>query len=119
MPNDIDKDKILSAISQAKLSEFVDELSNGIETIIGERGVTVSGGQKQRIALARAFYFERNFIILDEATSSLDKETESDVINQIKLLKRNKTVILISHNDATIEHCDKVYRLEDGLLTKK
>lgn len=118
-PNDIDKDKILSAISQAKLSEFVDELSNGIETIIGERGVTVSGGQKQRIALARAFYFERNFIILDEATSSLDKETESDVINQIKLLKRNKTVILISHNDATIEHCDKVYRLEDGLLTKK
>ncbi|EKD92138.1 MAG: ABC transporter ATP-binding protein, partial [uncultured bacterium] len=83
---------------------------------IGENGVLLSGGQRQRVAIARAFYHEREIIIMDEATSSLDNETEREVINSIKKLHGIKTLIVIAHRLSTIQYCDVVYKLEKGKI---
>ncbi len=81
---EIDDEKVQDAINQAYLSEFVNELPQKLETIIGENGIRISGGQRQRVALARAFYHQRSVLIMDEATSALDNETESVIVNEIK-----------------------------------
>jgi ABC-type multidrug transport system fused ATPase/permease subunit len=111
---DIDEAKIWHAISMAQLMDVIQQLPEGLNTHVGENGVRLSGGQRQRIALARAFYHERDIIILDEATSSLDNDTEREVINTIKRLKGNKTLIVIAHRLSTVEHCDVLFRLERG-----
>lgn len=113
---DIDNDRLKKALSQAQLTDFVDELSNGIETVLGERGVLLSGGQRQRIALARAFYHDRSVLVMDESTSALDDKTESEIVEEIKRLKGKKTMIVIAHRLSTIEHCDRIYRLENGKI---
>ena len=113
---DIDNDRLKKALSQAQLTDFVDELSNGIETVLGERGVLLSGGQRQRIALARAFYHDRSVLVMDESTSALDDKTESEIVEEIKRLKGKKTMIVIAHRLSTIEHCDRIYRLENGKM---
>lgn len=113
---DIDEIKIWNAINMAQLTEVVHQLPDGIDTIIGERGIRLSGGQRQRIALARAFYHERDIIVMDEATSSLDNETEKEIINTMKRLKGDKTLIVIAHRLTTVEHCDVLYKLEQGKI---
>lgn len=115
----IDDQKIAGALRQARLSALVDSLPNGINTIIGERGSRLSGGQRQRVALARAFYHGRSVLVMDEATSSLDHETEQEIVDEIKRLKGQKTLIVIAHRLSTIEHCDRVYRLESGRIVKQ
>ena len=75
--------------------------------MLGERGIRLSGGQRQRMALARAFYHEREVLVMDEATSALDNETELEIIEEIKLLKGQKTLIVIAHRLSTVQHCDK------------
>ena|SRR3990167_7269040 len=112
--SEIDDVKLNHAIEMAQLSEVVVNLPEGINTLIGENGVRLSGGQRQRVALARAFYYEREIIIMDEATSSLDNETEREVINSIKKLHGVKTLIVIAHRLSTIQHCDVIYKLEKG-----
>jgi len=113
----IDEQRLQNAIKMAQLSEVVEQLPLGVDTYIGENGICLSGGQRQRVALARAFYHERDIIIMDEATSALDNETEKEVINTIKRLKGNKTLIVIAHRLTTVEHCDVIYRLEKGRVT--
>jgi len=113
----IDEARIRNAVQMAQLTEVVLQLPKGLDTLIGENGVRLSGGQRQRVALARAFYHERDIIVMDEATSSLDNETESEVINTVKRLKGNKTLIVIAHRLTTVEHCDVLYRLEKGSIT--
>ena len=115
--HEIDEKRVLNSINMAQLSEVVNHLPNGLDTAIGEAGIRLSGGQRQRVALARAFYHERDVIIMDEATSSLDNETEKEVINTIKLLKGNKTLIVIAHRLSTVEHCDVLYRLDHGRVS--
>jgi ATP-binding cassette, subfamily B, bacterial PglK len=114
--NDIDMQKIMSALEKSQLAEMMENMPNGVETIIGENGVKLSGGQRQRIALARAFYHDKSVLIMDESTSSLDNETESEIINEIQLLKGSKTMIVIAHRISTILNCDKVYKMEKGSL---
>jgi len=114
---DIDEIQVWNAIKMAQLTEMIHQLPNGLDTLIGENGVRLSGGQRQRVALARAFYHERDIIIMDEATSSLDHETEKEVIHTIKRLKGNKTLIVIAHRLTTVEHCDVLFRLEAGRIT--
>src|SRR3990167_852262 len=111
---DIDEKKIDQVIAQSQLIDVVTGLPNGVDTLIGENGIRLSGGQRQRVALARALYFEREIIIMDEATSSLDHETENEVINSIKQLKGFKTLIIIAHRLTTIQHCDMIYKLDKG-----
>ncbi len=113
---DINYEKLNKAIDMAQLSEVVADLPDGADTLIGENGVRLSGGQRQRVALARAFYYEREIIIMDEATSSLDNETEHEVINSIKKLHGIKTLIVIAHRLSTIQYCDIIYKLEKGKI---
>lgn len=116
--NRIDDQKLERAIRAAQLEELITTLPRGEKTRIGERGVMLSGGQRQRIGIARALYHEREVLILDEATSALDNKTEQLVSESIKSLSGKKTVIIIAHRLSTVEHCDRVYLLDEGKLIK-
>ena len=117
--NEIDDAKVWKALEGAQLADFVRSLKNGLDTVIGERGVRISGGQRQRIGIARALYHNPDILFLDEATSALDTETERAVMASIHLLSREKTCIIIAHRLTTIENCDEVYRVEDGTVTRQ
>ncbi|HLB43565.1 MAG TPA: ABC transporter ATP-binding protein [Gammaproteobacteria bacterium] len=110
----IDEEKIKTVLHMARLDQVVLDLPDGVNTLIGENGIRLSGGQRQRVALARAFYHERDVIVMDEATSSLDNETEQEVINSIQTLRGIKTLIVIAHRMSTIRHCNVIYKLEAG-----
>lgn len=112
----IDEQRLTNALQMALLSELVEQLPDGVETMLGERGVRLSGGQRQRIALARAFYHERDVLVLDEATSALDNETEREIVEEIQRLKGKKTMIVIAHRLTTVQHCDRIYKLENGMI---
>jgi ABC-type multidrug transport system fused ATPase/permease subunit len=110
----IDDDAVKSAIRLAQLEEFVASLPEGMETLVGERGVRLSGGQRQRIGIARALYHNPDVLVLDEATSSLDTETEHGVMQAVQALQGDKTVIIVAHRLSTVEYCDRLYRLENA-----
>ena len=114
--DDIDEEKVNEVIIKANLSNFVATLSDGIETIVGERGARISGGQKQRIGIARALYREPSIIILDEATSALDQKNEKEVLEAIKSLKGKVTIIIISHDISTLKFCNKILKIEDKTI---
>lgn len=114
-----DEEKVLHALKEAQLEEFVNELPNGINTKIGERGVRLSGGQRQRIGIARALYNDPEILVFDEATSSLDNETEKAIMESVNSLHGKKTMIIIAHRLQTIENCDIVYRVKDGKIEKE
>lgn len=112
---DIDDKKVLKSLKQSSMLEFMNGLSKGIHTKIGERGVKLSGGQRQRIALSRAFYHGRNVLIMDESTSALDNETEKEVVEELKQLKKDKiTTVVIAHRLSTLQYCDRIYELSKG-----
>ena len=110
----IDETKLMSAIKKARLNDLVNQLPDGINTKLGDNGSRISGGQRQRVALARAFYHDREVLVMDESTSSLDKDTEMEIVNEIKMLQGSVTMIIISHNMSTIENCNKVYKIQNG-----
>jgi ABC-type multidrug transport system fused ATPase/permease subunit len=114
----IDAQKLEKAIQAAQLVELVAQLSDGVKTSVGERGVRLSGGQRQRIGIARALYHEREILVLDEATSALDTETENLVSEALKSLSSTKTMIIIAHRLTTVEHCDCIYLLDKGEIVK-
>ena len=116
---DIDERKIWKALEQAQLREFVEKLPDGINTIVGERGVKFSGGQRQRVAIARALYNSPEIIILDEATSALDNETEKMVMESIDALHGKKTMIIIAHRLTTVANCDFIYEISEGVAVRK
>jgi ABC-type multidrug transport system fused ATPase/permease subunit len=109
----VDETKVWRALEQAQLKEFVKSLPNGLETIVGDRGIRLSGGQRQRIGIARAMYVDPPILVLDEATSSLDNDTEQAVMEAVMGFKGNKTMVIIAHRLSTIQHCDVVYRVEN------
>ena len=115
LPNEqIDDAAVQRAIRAAQLEEFVASLPDGLETLVGERGIRLSGGQRQRIGIARALYHDPAVLVLDEATSSLDTATEHDVMQAVTALQGSKTVLIVAHRLSTVEHCDRLYRLEYG-----
>ena len=117
LPNEqIDESAVWRAIHAAQLGEFINELPQGLETLVGERGVRLSGGQRQRIGIARALYHDPSILVLDEATSSLDTATECEVMDAVRALKGDKTLIIIAHRLSTVEQCDRLYRLEQGKI---
>jgi ATP-binding cassette, subfamily B, bacterial PglK len=113
----IDEKKLQEAVRTAQLDEFVDRLSDGVDTFIGERGIRLSGGQRQRIGIARALYNNPEVLVMDEATSSLDNVTEKFVIQAIEQLKKERTVIIIAHRLTTVKNCDKLYVIKNGKIT--
>lgn len=114
----ISEEKISKSLQFSNLKIFSENLEKGINTVIGEKGSRISGGQKQRIGIARAIYNDPEIIIFDEATSSLDIETENKIIDEINLLKRNKTIIIVSHKDSLFKNCDYIYKLANKKIIK-
>ena len=114
----IDVNKIKESVNKAQLSSLIDSLEFGIETNIGERGIRLSGGQRQRIALARAFYFEKKILILDESTNSLDKKTELDIINEVIKISKDRTIIIVSHDNDLFKFCNTLYKIQKKQLIK-
>ena len=104
------------AVNSSQLNYFINDLPDGLDTIIGEHGVRLSGGQRQRIGIARALYMDPKILILDEATSALDVDTEAEIMNTISSLHRKKTVILVSHRLQTLVNCDIIYQIEAGSI---
>ena len=109
-------DEIIKACKFAAADEFIEKLPKGYETIIGENGIRLSGGQKQRISIARAILKESPIILLDEATSSLDAESEEVVQNAINNLTKNKTTLVIAHRLSTIHNAYKIFVMKDGSI---
>ena len=114
-PEDIDDQKIWAALRDAQMKDFVEKLENGLDTMVGDRGIRFSGGQRQRIAIARALYENPDIIVFDEATASLDTETETAVMESIKALQGHETLIIIAHRLTTIKDCDVIYEIKDGV----
>ena len=115
---EINDDAVWQALENAQLADFVRTLEEGLDTVVGERGVRISGGQRQRIGIARALYHDPEILFFDEATSSLDNETEAAVMESIKALSGNKTMIIVAHRLSTIEHCDQVFKVEENEITE-
>lgn len=113
---ELDKDLLEDAILKSNLNEFLSHKKDGLETIMGENGIKLSGGQKQRIAIARALYKNPELIIFDEATSSLDQKNEKEIMNNVSMLKQNKTVLIIAHKSSVLQDCDKIIFLSDGKI---
>ncbi len=114
-----DDNVIWDVLEMAQLKEFVKELPNGINTIVGERGIKFSGGQRQRVAIARALYSAPEILILDEATAALDNETEKEVMEAINVLRGKVTLIIVAHRLTTIAKCDKIYEVKDGVVLER
>ncbi len=108
-----DRDKVLSVLREVKLERWLEALPEGIDTILGERGLTLSGGERQRLGMARALYHDASLLLLDEATSALDSTTESDVLSTIDKARKARclTVISISHRNGTLAGCDRIIKL--------
>ncbi|MDP3667901.1 MAG: ABC transporter ATP-binding protein [Sediminibacterium sp.] len=117
IPDDqIDNTAVERAINAAQLVEFVESLSDGLETFVGERGVRLSGGQRQRIGIARALYHDPAVLVLDEATSALDSATERSVMEAVSALQGDKTILIVAHRLSTLENCDKIYKINNGKI---
>lgn len=112
------EEELKDAVQNSCLKEFIDELDEGLDTYIGERGVLLSGGQKQRIAIARAFIKDAPIVILDEATSALDNQSEAIVQKAIDNLMKDKTVFVIAHRLSTIQNADKIAVINEGELVE-
>ena len=116
---DIDEERLWMTLRDASLYEFVNNLPEGVNTQIGERGVRLSGGQRQRIGIARALYRNPSVLVFDEATSALDNDTEMAIMDSIHSLHGNKTMIIIAHRLSTIEACDHIYRVDNEKVIKE
>jgi ABC-type multidrug transport system fused ATPase/permease subunit len=113
----IDETRVREAIDLAQLSEFIDSLPEGLDTVVGERGTRLSGGQRQRVAIARALYREPSVLIFDEGTSALDNVTEAELIKTIERLSGNRTVVTVAHRLSTVRNADRVLVIEEGTIT--
>ena len=114
--NLIDENRIINVLKKVQMHDFILSLNDGINTIIGERGLNISGGQKQRLGIARALYNNPEILIFDEATSALNTEIENEIISQIYDLKESITIIIITHKPSILEKCNKIYRMINGDL---
>ena len=113
----IDDKRIWEVLEEAQLKEFVEELPEGLDTTIGDRGVRLSGGQRQRLGIARALYHDPEILVFDEATSALDNDTEKAVMDAVNSFHGRKTMIIIAHRLNTIAKCDVIYKVEDGRIS--
>lgn len=117
-PDKIDEKRIWEVLEEAQLKEFIEELPEGLDTTIGDRGIRLSGGQRQRIGIARALYHNPEILVFDEATSALDNETEAAVMEAVNSFHGKKTMVIIAHRLNTIEKCDIIYKVENEKIVE-
>lgn len=115
---EIDDARVIECLKCAQIWEDVQNMEDGVHTLIGANGITLSGGQRQRIVLARALYKDFELLVMDEATAALDMETEKAVIDSIRQIKENKTLIMVTHHMSLANECDVVYRIEDKKIVQ-
>ncbi len=115
--DEIDEVALNQAIKLSNVSSFIEKLPEGLNTLVGEQGVQLSGGQKQCIGIARALYHDPSVLILDEATSSLDNESEHRISSTLEKLYRKKTLIIVAHRLSTVRYCDKIVFMEHGCIS--
>ena len=115
---DATEEELLAAVKGAYVNEFTDRFDEGLETVIGERGVKLSGGQRQRISIARAILANPKVIILDEATSNLDTQSESFIQKSLQELMKNRTTFVIAHRLSTIQKADQILVIEKGNIVE-
>lgn len=118
-PGQINEQAVRAAIKAAQLQDFIASLPEGLDTVVGERGIRLSGGQRQRIGIARALYHDPSVLVLDEATSALDTATEQGVMQAVSQLQGNKTILIVAHRLTTVAQCNLLYRLEQGRLVNQ
>ena len=118
-PSEINEASIEYAIEKSNLKFFIESLDKGIDTAVGELGNKISGGQKQRIGIARALYNRPKLLILDEATNSLDQETENKILEELKILKGKITILFITHRLSTLSYCNKIFRIKNNHLIQE
>lgn len=106
-------EQVQAACKQAEIHDYIMTLENGYESVVGENGVVLSGGQRQRLAIARALLRNSNIILLDEATSSLDNDSQDKIKQTIYNLSKNHTIIIVAHRLSTIVNCDSIIVMED------
>jgi subfamily B ATP-binding cassette protein MsbA len=116
---DASEDRLLSAVKAAHVHEFTDRLEDGLQTLIGERGIKLSGGQRQRVAIARALLADPKILILDEATSNLDTESETFIQESLKELMKGRTTFVIAHRLSTIRQADQILVIESGQIEER
>lgn len=116
--DEIDDERVRQSLAVAQVLEDVDKLPEGIYSLIGEHGAAVSGGQRQRIALARALYKDFELLVMDEAMAALDMDTEKAVIDSIRAVKKNKTILLVTHHMNLANECDQIYKIENQKLVQ-
>jgi ATP-binding cassette subfamily C protein len=114
--DEIDEEAVWEAIRLAELDGVVDELPDGLDSIVGDRGVRLSGGQRQRVGLARALYVRPTVLVLDEATSNLDMPTEQRIVETLAGLHGGLTKVVVTHRVSTVRDCDRIYYLERGVV---
>jgi ABC-type multidrug transport system fused ATPase/permease subunit len=114
----VDATRLDKAVADAQLDKMVQSLPDGLNTIIGERGSRLSGGQRQRIGIARALYNTAEVLFFDEATSALDAETEKEITQAIKGMKKTKTIVIIAHNPNTVSECDIIVEISEGTIVR-
>ena len=112
----INNQDVEKALRLANLWDFVQGLPNGLDTMVGERGIRLSGGQRQRLGIARALYGNPEVIVLDEATSALDTETEKEIVDSFNEIAKDHTLIVVAHRTSTLAHCSRLIRLEKGRI---
>ena len=114
--DEVDEGRIHEVIRLAQLEETIADLENGLDTVVGEKGVRISGGQRQRLGIARALYQRPDILIMDEGTSALDAATEADLVECLRSLEGDVTMVFVAHRLTTIEHCSCIFFLKDGRL---
>jgi multidrug ABC transporter, ATPase/permease protein len=112
-------EQVVEAAKRARCHDFISALPNGYDTIVGEGGASLSGGERQRISIARALLKDAPIVVLDEATASIDPENEQLIQQALTELTREKTVVVIAHRLATIEHADQILVVEDGAVVQR
>ena len=117
--NEIEDDKLMLAVESAQLTDVVERLPKGLNTIIGENGTRLSGGQRQRVGIARALYHSPQVLVMDEATSALDNITEKEITRSIESLIGERTIIIIAHRLTTVQNCDVIYLMKNGKIVDK
>ena len=110
---------VIEAAKKAVVHDNIVNFNNGYDTILGERGITLSGGQKQRVSIARAFIKNPQILLLDDCLSAVDTETEEQILNNIELVTKNKTTIIVSHRISSAKNADTIIVLNDGIITQE